>query len=47
MKDALYLLLVLVGLFVALVALSIGKGFVSAGMFVMSGVKRVRSWGRR
>jgi hypothetical protein len=47
MKNACYLLLVLVGLFVSLVALSLCKGFVSAGMFVMSGVNRVRSWMRQ
>ena len=47
MRDAFYLLLVLIGLCVALVALSFGKGFVSAGMWVMSGVARVRTWGKR
>jgi hypothetical protein len=47
MKNAVYLLLVLVGLFVSLVALSIGRFFNGIAVCLMAGVNRVRSWMRQ
>jgi hypothetical protein len=47
MRDAVYLLLVLLGLTVALVAMSIGQFFTVIAVRILAGVKRVRSWSQR
>jgi hypothetical protein len=44
MKNAFYLLLVLIGLVVALVTISIGQFFAGVSIRVLEGVKRVRTW---